>query len=138
MKIENERLLTERFGKWPSFHDAEIVRACFERGDSGAALLDCDFYVFEMTKEIDEKGFFVLAKKSLATIRFFDIVLEYFDGWNCQNVLSGLIISDTEAVDPDPFSYRPIEVVFHSSYGCGAKFYCRTITVIKVLDYNQN
>jgi len=33
--IENQELVTDYFGHWPSFHDAEILSLAFERGQAG-------------------------------------------------------------------------------------------------------
>ncbi|PYU05658.1 MAG: hypothetical protein DMG33_10305, partial [Acidobacteria bacterium] len=41
--IENSRKLTEIFGYWPSFHDAEVIDLHFWRGDVDS---EADRYVF--------------------------------------------------------------------------------------------
>ena len=47
IEIENGHLLTDRFGRWPSFHDAEVVRARFERAGEDAPFMECDIHLFE-------------------------------------------------------------------------------------------
>lgn len=130
MMIENEELLTNRFGRWPSFHDAEIVRAKFERQGDDAPYLECDIHVFEMTPEVDATGHYVLKNHTLVTIRFADIDLEDFTGWNHQNVLWNLVIASVEE-DSD----RPIQVELPSTYGCYARLKCRSVKVIKAEDF---
>jgi hypothetical protein len=44
-------------GYWPSFHDADVLSASRD-GDRCVAIL----HVFQMTNEVDERGYFVLTR----------------------------------------------------------------------------
>ena len=57
-EIEGAAELEEWFGYWPSFHDAEIVSLHLNRRGSSSLRV----HTWEMTKEIDDKGYYVLAK----------------------------------------------------------------------------
>ena len=70
IQIENEHLLTDRFGYWPSFHDAEILHVRFERTGPDAPFMECDIHVFEMTSQVGADGHYVLRNHTLATLRF--------------------------------------------------------------------
>lgn len=135
VKIENEHLLTDRFGRWPSFHDAEIVSARFERSGPDAPFLECDIHVFEMTTEIDEAGFYILKHHTLVTLRFCDIALERFAGWNEQNALWSLDIQPAVSADQSAQDSYSIEVDMPSSYGCEAKLWCRAVKILNARDF---
>jgi hypothetical protein len=51
--IENSHLLTDIFGRWPSFHDAELLRMTLGRGEaqSFSPYLQATIHVFEMTPQ---------------------------------------------------------------------------------------
>lgn len=137
IQIENAHLLADRFGYWPSFHDAEIVRARFEREGSDAPWLECDIHVFEMTSEVDSGGHYVLTRHTLVTLRFCNIGLEEFKWWNHQNVISSLHIApNVNQAEYDRQDWT-IEVVIGSSYGCESKLVCTAIKVMKVADFNE-
>ena len=63
--VDGAELLTVRFGYWPSFHDAEVVRVRFERSGEDSPFMECQIHVFEMTEEVDEEGFYVLRHHTL-------------------------------------------------------------------------
>jgi hypothetical protein len=136
--IENEHLLTSRFGRWPSFHDAEIVRARFERQGADSPFLECEIHVFEMTNDVDRTGHYVLKHHTLVTIRFCDIGLECFKWWNHQNVLAGLKITPTEPSGPNERGDWPIQVEMPSSYGCEAQLVCKSIKILSAEEYRED
>jgi hypothetical protein len=127
--IENEKSLTDIFGRFPSFHDAEIVSIFLEREGEGSPYLEAKIHLFESTNEVDSKGFYVLKNHTLVTFRFTCISLEYLKWFNHQNVLSHLDISEIEPEENDGCGF---EVSMPSSYGCEALFKCRKILVAKV------
>lgn len=138
IKIDNDNLLTDRFGRWPSFHDAEVIRARFEREGLDAPFMECEIHVFEMTSEVDASGHYVLRNHTLVTLRFCNIGLEEFKWWNDQNALSGLHIEPVEESTPYDRDDWSIEVVFGSSYGCEAKLVCTTVKVIAAKDFAKH
>jgi Immunity protein 50 len=84
--------LQEWFGYWPSFHDAEIVGLHLNR--QGVSSLRV--HTWEMTKEIDEKGYYVLAKHIVVEFIFEAVSGLSLEGFNEQNVLFGLAIEKTD------------------------------------------
>ena len=66
--IENGDALTRFFGgRWPSFHDAEVFEVQFDRGhvEPEKSLyefptLTLKIHLWEMTREVDQSGYFVL------------------------------------------------------------------------------
>ena len=133
--VENEHLLTARFGFWPSFHDAEIIRARLERRGADAPWLELEIHVVTTAGEVDAKGYFIVKDQALVTLRFCDIVLDELTDWNGQNVLFGLYITRAPPVVGEQYDWRPIGVEFPSSYGCAGKLTCRTIKVVTVAEW---
>lgn len=134
-KIKNSELLTEVFGRWPSFHDSEVVEIILSRDKYSSEYgptLRAALYVFDMTSEIDEKGYYVLKNKSIVWIQFLEVVELSLDDFNYQNVLWGLTIID---VSGDQLERVKFEVSFDSSFGIDAKFKCFAIEVESVEPY---
>lgn len=136
--IENANLLTDRFGYWPSFHDAEIVRARFERTGADAPYLECDIHVFETTAEINTERHYVQRKHTLVTLRFCDIGLEEFKWWNNQNVISSLHVGPVDNYGASDRQDWTTEVVIGSSYGCECRLVCTGVKVMRAEDFKQS
>jgi len=85
--------LREWFGYWPSFHDAEIVGLNLNRKGSSSLRV----HTWEMTKEIDEKGYYVLAKHIVVEFLFEAVSGLSLNGFNQQNVIFGLSIEKTDS-----------------------------------------
>ncbi len=128
-EIQNRQALISIFGGWPSFHDAEVFWILLDRGGEEGPALTAKIHVFEGTKEVSERGYYVSKNHTLATLRFGGVELEYLENFNDQNVLFSLDIAD---LDPEESEGRCFEVVMSASYGCSAEFRCRTIEVTAV------
>ncbi len=68
-QITNSAKLTDVFGYWPSFHDAEAHKLTLSVADgepwvvgSISPIIEMQVHVFEMTKEVTEEGYFFLRK----------------------------------------------------------------------------
>jgi len=134
VRIENQELLTQRFGRWPSFHDAEVVHVRFERGGLDAPYMECGIHVFDMTSEVDARGCYVIRNHTLAILRFCQMELESFKGWNGQNVLFDLKINQAQP-GRDSTADPRIEVELSSSYGCSAFFTCGAVKVMSAEEF---
>lgn len=121
-KISNSKLVTDIFGYWPTFHDAEILTLSLERsGDAGPQLI-ATIQAHEITSEVDEKGYYVLKNRTLVEIRFSGIKeLELFD-FNRQNALLALEIDEIANLEE-------LKVVFNAAYGLAGTFCCERIEV---------
>jgi hypothetical protein len=69
-RIKNEKALTDIFGRWPSFHDAEIISIYLDRSGQDGPSLEAKIHLFEMTNRVDAKGYYVLKNHILVTFRF--------------------------------------------------------------------
>jgi hypothetical protein len=135
--IGAEKLISV-FGCWPSFHDAEVIRMKLDRRSHGDRLgpsLETQVHTFEMTKDVDESGHYVLRDHILVHLRFQDVLDMYLEGFNHQNVLFGLEISDLREGEPEQIL---IKVRFDSSYGMRASFLCHAIEVLEVTPCNED
>ena len=132
--IEGSDKLTGIFGFWPSFHDAEILDLHFWRGDFEPEqkryilpVLTVKFHVWELTQEVDARGYLVLRHHTLTTLRFHDVDEFKMEGFNHQNAIFGLSIIRQERRDgPSPFFL----VEFEPAFGMTASFRCLRVEVV--------
>ena len=87
-EIHGAAELHDWFGYWPNFHDAEIINLHLNRMGSSSLRV----HTWEMTKEVDEKGFYVLAKHVVVEFVMKEVVGLSLNGFNHQNVVFGLAI----------------------------------------------
>lgn len=133
--VTNSRAVTEIFGYWPSFHDAEVLTMHLDRAGDDGPSLEVRIHVFEMTSEVDARGYYVLRKHTLVTLRFADILLSNLRWFNHQNSLSGLRIFQAES---DASDGHGIVVSFGSNHGVEADLTCRRATVVAVEPYEED
>ena len=133
-KIVNGHLLTDVFGRWPSFHDAEVLRLTLDRGEdySHRPNLQALIHVYEMTSQVDERNMYVLKNHVIVTFRFFEVVEVRLEGFNQQNVLQGLSIID---VSDRQLERVKFEVSFNGTFGVDAAFGCHSINIEAVEPY---
>ena len=135
--IEGAGKLLAIFGYWPSFHDAEVLWIRLDRkpaadSDYGPTL-EALIHAFEMTSEIDPKGYYVLRHHVLVHLRFREVVGLRMEHFNHQNVLSGVNFTEVQVPQMERIKERiKWDVVFGSSYGVDASFRCFAIEVIGV------
>lgn len=98
--IPGAEAVVQWFGHWPSFHDAEVLSITLNRS-TGTTV---ELHAFLRTSELDDRGYYVLAKHAVVTF-----VLEGFpldeegitttriDYFNHQNVLMSLDVEKTDA-----------------------------------------
>ena len=127
--VRNSTLLTDIFGQWPSFHDAEVHSILLSSNRPDAAFLEARVHLWERHDEIDEQGLCRRGHQTLATLRFGNIDIQEAAGFNTQNVLMQLLIELLPAPDPEG---RRFAVTFEASYGFGAHFACQDIEVVSV------
>lgn len=135
--ITGSEKLTDVFGRWPSFHDAEVTEFNLHRGEIDP---DSDRWLFpnavarirvwELTKEVNSSGHLVTRNHSAVTIRFDEVDELRLAGFNHQNAILSLTIEQRERADgPSPYFF----VDFRPAYGLDATFHCRGIEVLEVV-----
>ena len=140
--VEHSQKLTNIFGYWPSFHDAEAVEIHLWRGDLDPdrgryvfPVLTVKMHLWELTEETDALGHLVKQKHTLATLRFHllaeGITLTRF---GYLNELFELTITRQERDDgPSPF----LAVEFKPSMGMGAAFKCERAELLDAVPCNE-
>jgi hypothetical protein len=130
--IINSYKLEEIYGRWPSFHDAEIHEIKLKRNIAvGGTQLELIIHLFQIIPEVDERGFYKSTKHNFVTIRFEEIAEMQLEDFNHQNCILDLEIDKSAKEDS-------FKVDIYSSYGCNGSFKCKRIEVIDVTNYNYN
>jgi immunity protein 50 of polymorphic toxin system len=93
MAIRGATELHDWFGYWPTFHDSEIISLHLNRKGSSSLHV----HTWEMTKEIDEKGYYVMAKHIVVEFVFETISGLSLNSFNRQNVIFGLGLEKTDS-----------------------------------------
>jgi hypothetical protein len=132
--IDGGRKLTDIFGYWPSFHDAEVIEVGLWRGDVEPEagryvfpILKVQLHVWELTEDTNSKGFLISRYHTLTTLRFHDINEFQMEGFNHQNAILGLSIARQDRSEgPTPV----FAVHFNPAHGMGASFICSRVDVV--------
>lgn len=127
------------FGYWPSFHDAEVLWLRLDRrahgdGCSGPTL-EALIHAFEMTSEVGTDGYYVLRHHVLVHLRFIDVVELQMDGFNFQNVLTGLTLTDLRDRHMERVRWLAL---FQSIFGVDASFQCYAVEVVSVVPCSKS
>ena len=134
-KIENSSLLTDIYGRWPSFHDAEVLRIVIDRhnvGSNHGPYLQAAIHVFEMTSQVDDRGHYILKNHVLAHLGFFELFELSLVEFNRQNVLTRLHLVE---FSDQRYERMRFDVSFEGIFGMSASFKCRAISVESVEPY---
>ena len=129
--------LTNIFGYWPSFHDAEILDLHFWRGDIQTdkgiynfPVLTLKVHLWELTNKVDPKGFLILQHHTLTTLRFYDVNDFQMQGFNHQNAMMRLAVSSEQRTEaPSPY----FAVVVEPAFGMEASFKCLRMEVLEAI-----
>jgi hypothetical protein len=118
--VINGDALIERFGNWPSFHDAEVLAVRLDSGQrsDGVVRLQLDIHLLPVDGQ---------RHHTLATLEFEEIEEVELDGFGPQNVLFDLVLEEVRLA-----AGRQIQVELQSSNGLGGTFRCRQIVVVGV------
>jgi hypothetical protein len=141
--IQHSDRVTNIFGCWPSFHDAEILQFDLSVADgkpwqlgSPSPVLEMQIHAFEMTKEVNAAGYFVLRHHTLVRLQFRNVHDLDFSNFSYQNAIFGL------SFGLEPMSYplgggplegpppKVITVMIDSSCGLSGKFKCQEAEVL--------
>ena len=68
--IESANALTDVFGRWPSFHDGEVLSISLDRDGVSGAEITAAIHVFEPTSEVTDDGFYRLRNHTRVTLSF--------------------------------------------------------------------
>lgn len=125
--INNEHLVTERFGHWPSFHDAEVTWFQLDRSGPTAEFV---VHAFEMTDKIDDRGYFILEKHCLVRFRCDRLESTTLGGFNQQNALFGI---DFKRISENGQAEDQCDVTLEASCGLDGVVRCGAVSVVSVV-----
>ncbi len=140
--IGGSKKLTDIFGYWPSFHDAEIFELTFWRGDVEPEanryifpVLNVTLHVWELSNQPDPPGNLVTKHHTLTKLSFQDVDNFRMEGFNHQNAILGLSITHGER----PQGPSPIFAVhFDPAFGMGATFTCGRVEVVDAVPCSED
>jgi Immunity protein 50 len=127
--LRNTEAVVKAFGYWPSFHDAPVFD--FRYVADGSSVIGFILHTWEMTSEVDERGYFKSIKHHLIQFAFREISdadLERFTSMG--NILFELGFSTAEEFEAN----GKFKVDLDSAIGgnlCGS-FFARTGEVVEV------
>ena len=124
--------LTSRFGTWPSFHDAEVVRLVLDRGGANGPTAEMVVHTWLMTDKVDDQGYYVLEKHTLVRFLFERVTSIELSEFNHQNVLFELEVA-AETVEGG----RACRVTLKPSYGLGGTLVCGRVVIADVAPCNE-
>lgn len=136
--LEDEHLVLDAYGDWPSFHDAEILWLHLDRNIScekefGTPSIRFALHGWEMTSEIDENGYYILRKHRIVEFQFDGLGGMAVDGFNHQNAIFGLRISRVDEDRPER-----IRVEFEPAHGLAGSFVAVSGRVVSVTPCNED
>lgn len=148
-KIQGVEKITEIFGRFPSFHDAEVLKIVLDRSGSGKfkPTLEALVWAWQMTSEVDENRRIVLENHCLVNLKFSEIANLSLQDFNHQNVINELVIEEVSDKHYDLFKSdneyakqwveqilksHSFYVKFEYCHGVVADFLCKEITVLSV------
>jgi len=120
--FSNAELLMARFGTWPSFHDAEVIRIELSRSPDVA--INMEVYLFATSSQLDDRGYYRREKESIVTFVFRGVQEVALRDFNEQNVLQELAISRQEDGN--------FRVQIFASYGLNGSFLCASAEIAQV------
>jgi hypothetical protein len=115
-EVAGAKVLLRWFGKWPGFHDAEVLSLELNRVGTSCVRI----HTWEMSNEIDAKGFYVQRKHVIVSFfldRLKNIELSEFSS---QNVIFGLSVTR---------SAEGMQLLLDPSYGVGGTLTAEAIRV---------
>lgn len=135
-KIQNSHMLTDIFGKFPSFHDAEVHQINLTRGETRSfnPMLTAVINVFEMTSQIDEKNHCVLKNNVLVEFHFSRVRNLELVNFNNQNVLQYLQIKQVSDANDEKTDF---DVLFEGIFGVSISFRCEAILIKSVTPFEK-
>jgi hypothetical protein len=92
--ISGFKRILDAYGYWPSFHDSPVLR--YLRGSDH---IELDLEAWEMTPEVDSRGYFVLTKRHEIGFRFSRILTAEMNQFSSENTLLEMEFSPVSDYD---------------------------------------
>ncbi len=124
MPIIDAEKVVARFGKWPHFHDMEVVSLKLDRRGENSPWIEFVVFAWSYTGHIAPEGHYEQETHTLIRFRCEIVTSNQFDDFNHQNVLDSLEFYKLE---------DGVEVRLASIYGIGGSLRCKRVRVIEVV-----
>jgi hypothetical protein len=128
--IGYEKVLTV-FGKWPSFHDAEVISLALERDvgeECTAPRMTVTLHAFRLEVSPDDPS----RNDSLVSLQFRAVEKLKLADFNHQNAINGITISTQWS---DQLQRQVLQVKFLQGFGLSCEFQSEEIEVMLVQPY---
>jgi immunity protein 50 of polymorphic toxin system len=131
--VKGYEKLTAIFGRWPSFHDAEVISIRLERrgGDEWQGpIVYASVHVFQGSCEAGQVKW---RDHAMVAFRFISVLDMSLNGFNQQNALWDLTFEMGSPRSTDVTWVGPAYFVnFQPSFGVGCSFVCASIEIDSV------
>ena len=131
-QIKGAELVVQRFGDWPSFHDAEII---WLRLDRQGPTFEFMLHAFEATNEINNQGQYALTNHSLIHFRCDQMSEISIEGFNHQNVIFEIEI---ENIRQEGCENDDLMLTINPSFGVAAIVNASVIEVVSIVPCDAN
>jgi hypothetical protein len=128
-RIINHEVVIQRFGYWPSFHDAEVLKVTFEAHPGYRATVTFLMETHEFINKLNTRGQYKQVNNCLIELQFTGIKEMHFDGFDHQNVVFDLTLKESKG---------NIECTFDSSIGLVASVVAEEALVLKLIPTEEN
>jgi len=129
--VKGHERLTDIFGRWPSFHDSEVISIRLERRGRDqweGPIVYVSVHVFEGYRETERFSEVKWRNHAIVTFRFATVVDMSLSGFNQQNAIQDLAFETERPENRDVTWAGPAyRVNFQSSFGVGISFVCRSV-----------
>ncbi len=137
--IVNHKAVVAAFGYWPSFYDAEVLSLSLDRktilfDTVHNARLEIVLHAWELTQEVNEKGYFGSHKHHLIHFAFGTVEDVELSGFNHVNAIFELNFADISEKRPN----RKFCAEIVSAFGMGGRFSFYNGVVLSVVSCDKD
>jgi hypothetical protein len=116
-RIDHRGRLESVFGRWPSFHDFEVIRIAIDRSGDLGPTLSVEIYGFVTSQALDQNGYYRREPEVSMLLEFYRVEINRLEGLNRQNVIASLDFDwDGDSGE------RRVRAIIQPLYGLGAEF----------------
>ena len=129
--VKGHGSLTEIFGRWPSFHDSEVINVRLERRGRDqweGPVVYVSIHVCEGYHDTERSTEVKWRNHTIVTFRFAPVVDISLGGFNQQNAIQDLTFQTERPENRNVTWAAPAyRVNFQPSFGVGISFVCRSV-----------
>jgi len=120
--IPGAAVVSSWYGRWPSFHDAEVLELSLKR--SGISRLRLHAWNTPLqASNVNQQGYLRTDKHAVVVFEMQGITDLELSDFSPQNVLAGLTVANAE---------NAVRITLHPAYGLGGRIDAKQVTVMIV------